>query len=200
MYTKCLPICLAGCMWVHACGSSASIMLYFHRWHNYLTFCHSFFFKIRGTFKDFNGNLQRFSHCWLNSGPSQDERFRKGHDPASFLDLPGRERLIPGMVKVVDSLDTQLVSGSISGRASHFQSFDGSWGWKWRCTGVVCLPQVVNNNKAEMKKLCTDFCVHTKCTGNIFPWDIHSYILQDFNNCQNLTHSEYEILIFPDDP
>lgn len=95
----------------------------------------------------------------------------RGHDPASFLDLPGRERLIPGMVKVVDSLvgpDTQLVSGSIAGRASRFQSFDGSWGWKWRCTGVVCLPQVVNNNKAEMKKSCTDFCAHTKCTGNIF--------------------------------
>lgn len=36
---------------------------------------------------------------------------------------------------------------------SHFQSFDGSCRSNWGCIGVVCLPQVVNNNKAYDLKL-----------------------------------------------
>lgn len=110
MYAKCLPICLGGCMWVYACGSSASFpinMTYFQWMHNYLSFylsspsfppC-----KIWWTLKDFNCNLESFYHCWLNCGPT-DEQPCEGQDPAGFSDLPGRERLTPGMVKVVNYL------------------------------------------------------------------------------------------------
>lgn len=38
------------------------------------------------------------------SGTSQDEQSCEGYDPAGFSDPPGRERLTPAMVKVVDYL------------------------------------------------------------------------------------------------
>lgn len=77
--------------------------------------------------------------------------------PLRAMIQPGFPTYQGEMVKVVDYLagrETRLdrrVCPSLR-ELPIFGAFDGSWSWNWCCTGVVCLPQVVNNNKAETKK------------------------------------------------
>lgn len=92
-----------------------------------------------------------------------------------------------------------MIKGELptSARAFHFQRFDGSWSWIWCSTGVVCLPQVVNNNKAETNDeelVDPILCAH-KVHIKYFPWDIHCYSLQNVDSCKNPGHSENFTLI-----
>lgn len=107
-----------------------------------------------------------------------------------FLTVIYKAFIIVGSTMIKGELPT-------SARAFHFQRFDGSWSWIWCSTGVVCLPQVVNNNKAETNDeelVDPILCAH-KVHIKYFPWDIHCYSLQNVDSCKNPGHSENFTLI-----